>query len=128
VKKQENFSIIDSDLTIDGLISCKGKFIIKGAVKGTLIGETVIISKEGAVYADAKVHDLTIGGTFEGEVNATGKLIVLSTGICSGKVTCKKFVVEAGGMLNADVTCIADQNHQIKKKEISSESDNLTVL
>ena len=43
----KDFSIIDKGLTVDGTISSKGKLLIKGTVKGTLLGENVIIAKEG---------------------------------------------------------------------------------
>jgi len=104
--KTRDFSIIDKALTVDGTITTKGRLVIKGTVKGTLEGDTVVIAKEGSVYADTKVVSMTIGGTFEGEIFASKELIILSTGNCSGRVECKDFVVEAGGVLNAQVTCI----------------------
>jgi len=108
--KSKDFSIIDKELTVDGTISSKGKLVVKGVVKGTLIGETVIIAEEGKVFADTKASSMTIGGTFEGEIRASKELIILSTGNCSGKVVCKDFVVEAGGILNAEVNCITSQD------------------
>jgi cytoskeletal protein CcmA (bactofilin family) len=48
---------------------------------------------------------MTIGGHFDGQVEVTKALVILSTGRCSGQVTCKDLVVEAGGRLNATVTC-----------------------
>ena len=50
-----------------------------------------------------KISNLTIGGTFQGEVNASDELVILSTGNCSGKVVCRNLVVEGGGKLNAQV-------------------------
>jgi cytoskeletal protein CcmA (bactofilin family) len=108
--KSKDFSIIDKELTVDGTISSKGKLVVKGVVKGTLIGETVIIAEEGKVLADTKASSMIIGGTFEGEIRASKELIILSTGNCSGKVVCKDFVVEAGGILNAKVNCITSQD------------------
>jgi len=113
--KSQDFSIIDKELTVDGTVSTKGKLVIKGVVKGTLVGENVVIAAEGAVYADTKVNSMTIGGTFEGEVRASNELIILSTGNCSGKVVCKDFSVEAGGILNAQVSCIRAQDSKSKK-------------
>ncbi len=107
--KTENISIIDKGLTVDGTVSVKGKLVIKGTVKGTLVGETVIVAKEGVICADTKVTSITIGGVFDGELEASNELIILSTGNCTGKVVCKDLVVEAGGKLNADVTCTATQ-------------------
>ena len=114
--KSKDFSIIDKELTVDGTISSKGKLVIKGVVKGTLIGETVIIAEEGKVFADTKASSMTIGGTFEGEIRASKELIILSTGNCSGKVVCKDFVVEAGGILNAQVNCITSQDSKSQQE------------
>jgi cytoskeletal protein CcmA (bactofilin family) len=78
---------------------------VRGSVKGNLHGDIVIIAEEGVVRAQASVSQITIGGTFDGELNASNKLTILSTGNCSGKITCKTFEVESGGILNAAVNC-----------------------
>ena len=103
----EDFSIIDKELTIDGTVSTNGRLIVKGILKGTVIGKNVVIAEEGSVYANAKVGSITIGGTFEGEIRALKELILLSTGKCTGKVVCKDLVIETGGILNAQVTCLS---------------------
>jgi cytoskeletal protein CcmA (bactofilin family) len=111
VKKiSEDFSIIDKELTIDGTVSTTGRLIVKGVLKGTVIGKNVVIAEEGSVYANAKVASMTIGGTFEGEIRALKKLILLSTGKCTGKVVCKDLVIETGGILNAQVTCLSGKD------------------
>jgi len=103
--KGKDFSIIDKHLTVDGTLNTSGRLIVKGTVKGTLTGESVIIAEEGSIFADTRVASMTIGGIFEGEIRASRELVILSTGKCSGKVVCKDFVVEAGGVLNAEVSC-----------------------
>ncbi|MEA3280093.1 MAG: polymer-forming cytoskeletal protein, partial [Thermodesulfobacteriota bacterium] len=74
--KTDNISIIDKGLIVDGTVSVKGKLVIKGTVKGTLVGETVIVAKEGVICADTKVTSITIGGSFEGELEASNELII----------------------------------------------------
>jgi cytoskeletal protein CcmA (bactofilin family) len=118
--KSKNISIIDQEATVEGTFSCKGRLVIKGSVKGTLLGDTVIIAKEGAVYADTRAVSITIGGIFVGEIKDADELIILSTGNCSGKVICKDLVVEAGGILNAEITC--NKIHDSKKS-----SENLPL-
>lgn len=108
--KTENISIIDKGLIVDGTVSAKGKLVIKGTVKGTLVGETVIVAKEGVISADTKVTSITVGGTFDGELEASNELIILSTGTCTGKMICKNLIVESGGKLNAGVACTTAQN------------------
>lgn len=102
---QKNFSIIDEGFTVDGTVTGKGRLVIKGTVKGTVTGDNVVIAEEGAVYADARAKEITIGGTFDGQVDVEKTLIILSTGKCSGEVKCLDLVVEAGGSLNANVSC-----------------------
>ena len=109
-KMSEDFSIIDKELTIDGTVSTTGRLIVKGILKGTIIGENVVIAEEGSVYANVKVASMTIGGTFEGEIRALKKLILLSTGKCTGKVVCKDLVIETGAILNAQVTCLSGED------------------
>ncbi|MBC2694655.1 MAG: polymer-forming cytoskeletal protein [Desulfobacteraceae bacterium] len=115
--KSKNISIIDQGAIVDGTFFCKGRLVINGTVKGTLQGDIITIAKEGAIYADTKAVSLTIGGVFEGKVEGADELIILSTGNCSGKIICKDLVVEAGGILNAEVTCtkIHDSNKLAKK-------------
>lgn len=102
---KKNFSIIDEGFTVDGTVTGKGRLVIKGTVKGTVTGDNVVIAEEGAVYADARAKEMTIGGTFDGQVDTEKALVILSTGKCSGEVKCNDLVVEAGGALNATVNC-----------------------
>ena len=85
----KNISIIDSGLTVDGTISCKGELIVKGTLKGQLDGETVVIAEEGAVFAETKVDRITIGGSFEGTLKVARHLTILTTGACKGSITCQ---------------------------------------
>jgi cytoskeletal protein CcmA (bactofilin family) len=123
--KSKDFSIIDKELTVDGKVSTKGKLVVKGVVKGTLTGDVVVISEEGAVFADTKVASMTIGGTFEGEVEASNELIILPTGKCTGKVVCKDFVVEPGGILNAQVNCTAGSARKREENLLPPEKSNV---
>ena len=103
--KSKNISIVDRGLTVEGSVSCKGQLVVKGVIRGDLKGEDVVIAEDGAVYADATVEVITIGGLFDGTLNVTGKLVILASGTCLGKMTCKDFEVESGGILNGEVNC-----------------------
>jgi cytoskeletal protein CcmA (bactofilin family) len=99
------FSIIDKGMTVDGSLVGKGNLVVKGSVKGTLIGESVVISEEGHIAAETKADTLTVGGSFEGRAETSGQLVILATGKCTGEIICGDLVVEAGGRLDARVTC-----------------------
>jgi cytoskeletal protein CcmA (bactofilin family) len=102
---QKKFSIIDEGFTVEGMVVGKGRLVIKGTVKGTLNGENVVIADGGAVYAQARANEATIGGMFEGEIEVDKALVILSTGKCAGTIKCADLVVEAGATLNASVAC-----------------------
>lgn len=104
---ETDVSIVDTQLIVEGELSTKGRLVVKGEVRGTIAADTLVIAREGRVFASAKVGRMTIGGFFQGEVVATQMLVILATGNCSGKVTCKNFLVEAGGVLNADVSSLS---------------------
>jgi len=104
-KMTESLSIVDTGMVIEGKINSTGRLIIKGLVKGEIKGENVIIAKEGTVEADVNVETITIGGNYDGQLEATNIMKILSTGKCSGKVKCKDMVVENGSVLNASVDC-----------------------
>ena len=114
-KPAKEFSIIDNDLTVEGILSSKGKLVVKGTVRGRLDGETVIIAEEGAIFAETKVASMTIAGIFEGNVEASEELVILSTGRCSGRVVCRDLVIEAKGILNAQVSCISHDTSETKE-------------
>ena len=116
-KINQNLSIIDRELKIEGSISSSGKLIIKGQVIGTIKGDVVIIAEDGQVESSGTdVSSITIGGNFEGEITASKELIILATGICAGKVVCKDLIVENGGILNAEVSCKTSNKLSSDKK------------
>ena len=102
----QNLSIIDKEMKIEGSISSSGKLIVKGQVTGTIKGDVVIIAEGGRVESTAtEVSSLTIGGNFQGDMTASKELIILASGRCAGKVEYKDLIVENGGILNAEVSC-----------------------
>jgi len=115
-KKTKNISIVDKGLSAEGTFTTPGKLIVKGTIKGKLKCEEVIIAQEGAVYAIAEAARITIGGKFDGELSAAEELMILPTGRCSGKISCRDLIVEAGGKLNAEVNCIDSRDLKSGKK------------
>jgi len=101
--KEEGLSIIDKDCLVEGTLNVKGKLIVAGSLKGTLIGNTVVTAKGSRVNAPAKVREMIIGGEFQGDITVYETLRILSTGVFSGKIVCKSITLETGGKLNGRV-------------------------
>lgn len=103
--KSKTLSIIEKGMLVEGMVNGKGRLVINGTVNGSLKGDTIIISEQGRVFAEAEADAMTIGGIFDGKAQTKNTLEILSTGKCSGEIQCKDLVVEAGAVLNAKVVC-----------------------
>ncbi len=103
--KSDGFSVIDSDMAVEGVIVCNGQLVVRGSIKGSIQAGGLVVGDKGAVTADVKTKSMVIGGDFEGNVTAEEEVTILATGNCSGKVECKNLVIEAGGIINAEVNC-----------------------
>lgn len=102
-QKDEGLSIIDKDSLVEGTFNVKGKLIVAGSLKGTLTGNTVVTAEGSHVDAQVKVQEMIIGGECQGDIVAYENLRILSTGIFSGKMTCKNIILDAGGKLDGRV-------------------------
>jgi len=102
---QNKLSIVEKGLTIEGSVSFKGQLIINGAVKGSLVGDHIVITEEGVVEAETQASFVTVGGIFRGRLTISGKLVILTTGNCSGNIVCREMELEPGGVLNGEISC-----------------------
>ena len=125
--KKNSLSIIDDGITVEGSIEFIGELLIRGRLNGKVTGATVTVAEEGRVRADMKIDRMTVGGLFDGEVRAAEELIILPGGECRGKVICKNLVVQAGGILNADVSHLGRPG-EYRQKKISAPAKKVIDL
>lgn len=103
--KSKSFSIIDSGVVFEGELNFEGQLIIKGVVRGVLKGETLIVAEGATVCADVQADSITVGGRLEGRICAGNMIRVLASGSCSGQIVCRNLMVEAGGVIDASISC-----------------------
>lgn len=122
-KNQQDFSIIDKGVTVDGTYIGKGNLIVKGVIKGQVNGENVTIAEEGQIIADMQAVNVTLAGKFEGVMEVGGELSILASGQCNGKVCSKTLVIESGGVLNAEVNCDRSRQAAQAQNEKAKKAD-----
>ena len=123
---QQGLSIIDKTLRLEGTLNVEGKLIILGAMKGTLLGNTVVTVEGSHVIAEARVREMVIGGEFEGHVTAYESLRILQTGRFSGDIVCKNIDLEPGGELNGTVEILKDEDNSLSS-DIERPSEGVTT-
>ena len=91
--KVEGNIISDQDIRIDGKVH--------GSVE---VGQHEVVLGAGSeVKADVNARSVLVGGKIEGDVTATDRIQVQSTGILLGDVVSPRLIIQDGGMLRGKV-------------------------
>ena len=122
-RKQKGLSIIDKDSAVEGTLNIKGKLIVAGRLKGTLLGDTVVTAKDSHVDVKARVREMTIGGEFRGDIIVYERLNILKTGVFTGRVACRDLSLEAGGKLNGRVVPFEEKD-AASGRDLSPSAEN----
>ena len=90
-----NGSVFKGDIKVNGIIKLAGDF--SGTIEST--GQ-VFISESARVESSIKATSVVIGGMVKGDITATDKVTVLSTGIVMGSITTSRLIAEDGVVLD----------------------------
>ena len=96
---------IGQAVTIEGKIVSRQDIRIDGHVKGTLeVGQHEVVLGAGSeVKANVSARSVLVGGTLEGDVTASERIQVQSTGVLLGDVVAPRLVIQDGGLLRGKV-------------------------
>jgi cytoskeletal protein CcmA (bactofilin family) len=96
---------IGKALQIDGRIASREDLTIDGEVKGSIeLGEhSLTIGTGAAVTADLAAKTITIGGTVTGNVVATDKVDLQSTGSVHGDIVAPRLFMADGATIRGKV-------------------------
>ena len=87
------------EFTINGLLRIDGRF------KGTIETEgKVLVGQSGEATTDIKARVVVIGGTVKGNIYATERVILLSTGHMHGTIITPSLVMEDGVVFEGNCT------------------------
>ncbi|OFX09654.1 MAG: hypothetical protein A2516_07590 [Alphaproteobacteria bacterium RIFOXYD12_FULL_60_8] len=101
--------IVGRAIELSGAITSCDKLVVEGTVEANLDGARVIeVSTTGIFRGKAAVEEADISGFFDGELVATKRLIVRSTGQVNGDIRYAGIVIEPGGELRGNVQVIQD--------------------
>lgn len=110
-------TIMGDKAKIDGKLKISDSIEIDCEVRGQLdIGERLIIQKNGSVFADVKTVEAEIIGRYEGNMEATGNVEVMGTGLVSGNIKTDSLIINKGSVFSGTVTRISETADISKKK------------
>ncbi len=123
-------AILGENTSFEGKMGFEGMARLDGKFDGEIFsGDTLIIGETAAVNAEINVSSLLIDGKVSGNVSATGKIEIHSTGKLYGNITTPTLVIEEGGLF--DGTCKMEKGGEaaakkvtpIKEKETAEETE-----
>ena len=94
-------NVIGPTATFVGDLKCDGGVRIDGVFEGHL--ETmgnVIIGETAKVLADITGRNISISGAVKGDITASGRLEILSTGVVWGDIEVASFLIDEGGVFS----------------------------
>jgi cytoskeletal protein CcmA (bactofilin family) len=102
-------SIIGEGSEFKGEFKINGLLRIDGSFQGTIETDgKVLVGQSGTAITDIRARLIVIGGTVRGNIYATERVILLSTGVVKGNIITPGLVMEEGVTLEGN--CV------IKKK------------
>ena len=98
---------IGQGVTVEGKIVSKQDIRIDGHVSGSIeVGDHELLLGAGSeLKANVNARSVLIGGKVEGDITATERVQIQSTGVLLGDVVAPRLIIQDGGMLRgkADV-------------------------
>ncbi len=91
-------TVIGENVVIEGKINSQTSIRIDGKVIGEVFcAGNITIGEKGIVEADISSHELLIAGSVDGNVKASERLEIKSTGTLTGEIKTKTFIIDEGG-------------------------------
>jgi cytoskeletal protein CcmA (bactofilin family) len=114
VNKQKNYSIntiIGPDTSVHGDLESGGFTRVDGNLRGNLTAQgQVVVGEKGRIKSNISGTSITIGGVVYGNVLASERLIILSTGLVLGDIVTRRIQADEGCLVHGKVTvCKTDE-------------------
>jgi cytoskeletal protein CcmA (bactofilin family) len=95
-----NFSVLDSHITVSGDLETDGALRIDGRLEGTIHRADLIVVGEGAsIVGDINAREVIVGGSVTGNIFASQRTELQSTGIVAGDIRSAAILIHEGGVV-----------------------------
>jgi cytoskeletal protein CcmA (bactofilin family) len=92
-------TIVGRETEFKGTLTSSGIIRIDGKVDGEIIHQgDIAVGESGSVTADIKARNITVAGTVSGNVDASGKLELLSSARLCGDISVATLVIGEGAV------------------------------
>ena len=117
-------SIIGEGTTFKGDISIKGLLRIDGDYKGSIdsLGK-ILIGKNGRAECNIKADTVVIGGAIKGNIIATNRIAILSSGLVIGNIKTPRLDIEDKVIFHGKCIVTKNESNDFNNNMIISNKD-----
>ena len=114
---------IGQGVTIEGRIVSRQDIRIDGHVQGTIeVGQNELVLGAGAeVKGAVKARSVLVGGTLDGDVTASERIQIQSTGTLHGDVVSPRLIIQDGGLLRGKADIAGSRQKPVEQKAPADE-------
>jgi cytoskeletal protein CcmA (bactofilin family) len=94
---------VGREISLQGEITHCDQLVIEGSVTANLSCQEVSIMESGVLKGAVEIGQVEVRGVFEGTLNATGRLLIRSTGRVVGKIRYGQIEIEIGGQIAGEI-------------------------
>ncbi len=115
IKSSDVEAFLGKNTSFEGKMGFEGMARLDGKFDGEIFsGDILLIGETATVNAEINVSTLAIDGKVSGNVSASGKIEIHSTGKLYGNISTPILVIEEGGLF--DGTCKMEKGVEAAKK------------
>jgi cytoskeletal protein CcmA (bactofilin family) len=94
---------IGSGVIAKGRMQVPSAATVNGTVEGELTAQSLRVQTSGVVRGTAVAEDITVAGRIDQSATATKLLVIESTGVLDGQISCGELEIRKGGELHGKV-------------------------
>ena len=109
-----DFAHIGKSVNIKGELSGSEDIYVDGQVEGSiqLAGNSITVGPNGRVRANVTAKNVTVGGTLDGNIQASERTELRKTAVVNGDVQTKRIAIEEGAYLKGKLEILTENRPQ----------------
>lgn len=120
-------TIIGKGTVIDGTIRVQSSLRLDGKVNGNVLTtESLIVGKDGEIEGEIRVKNAVIGGHVNGQIFASGKVVLEARSFVTGEVKTAKLAINDGAKFEGH--CVMTEENGVKALPQGNKPENAESL
>jgi cytoskeletal protein CcmA (bactofilin family) len=123
------YSVLDGQVVVRGDVETDGALRVDGRLEGSILRADLVVLATGAtVVGDIHAREVIIGGAVTGNVTASGRVELQSSGAVSGDVQAGAVMIHEGGIINGRMAIDPVGQHGASGRPAKAQQPRLSAV